>query len=67
MALPPFVCIQGDYLVVEGNQNPTMCDYHLKLVAFDPVSESKDELKETHGLTDKRFAPGRPELNDKIK
>lgn len=43
--MPPFVRIQGDYMVVEGTQNPTMRDYHLKLLVFDPVSESKDELE----------------------
>ena len=45
MPVPPFVRIQGDYMVVEGNQNPTCRDYYLKLVAYDPVSESKDELE----------------------
>ena len=45
IAVPPFVRIQGDYMVIEGSQNPTTRDYNLKLVAFDPVSESKHELE----------------------
>ena len=36
--------IQGDYLIVEGTQNPTTKDYSLKLKAFDPVSESWEEM-----------------------
>ena len=32
-------------MIVEGSQNPTKRDYDLKLVAFDPVSLSKDELE----------------------
>ena len=43
--VPPFVRVQGDYLVVEGTQNPTVKDYCLKLKVFDPVSESKEELE----------------------
>jgi len=31
-------------LIVEGAQNPTIKEYHMKLQAYDPVSESKDEL-----------------------
>lgn len=42
--VPPFVRIQGDYLIVEGTQNPTTKVYNLKLKAFDPVSESKEEM-----------------------
>ena len=43
--MPPFVRVQGDYLVVEGTQNPTVKDYCLKMQVFDPVSESKEELE----------------------
>ena len=32
-------------MIVEGSQNPTKRDYNLLLVAFDPVSESRDELE----------------------
>lgn len=42
--MPPFVRIQGDHLVVEGTQNPKLKDYFLRLKAYDPVSESSDEL-----------------------
>lgn len=31
-------------MIVEGSQNPTHKDYNLKLQAFDPISESKEEL-----------------------
>ena len=43
--VPPFIKIQGDYLVVEGSQNPSQRDYQLKLTVYDPVSESKDEME----------------------
>ena len=42
--IPPFVRIQGDYLLLEGSQNPSAKDYHLILQACDPVSESCDKL-----------------------
>ena len=42
--MPPFVRLQNDYLVVEGTQNPKCKDYRLKLLAYDPVSQTKDHL-----------------------
>lgn len=45
--MPQFVRIQGDYLIVEGTQNPSAKDFNLKLKVYDPVSETNEELSLT--------------------
>ena len=42
--LPPFVRTEGDHLIVEGSTNPDLAECNLTLVAFEPESETRDEL-----------------------
>ena len=42
--LPPFVRVESDHLIVEGCTNPDLAECNLTLVAFEPESETRDEL-----------------------
>jgi hypothetical protein len=42
--VPPFVRFEGDHLVIEGCTNPTNGECNLNLIAFEPESETRDEL-----------------------
>ena len=42
--VPPFARLEGDHLVIEGCVNPDRAECKLTLVAFEPESETRDEL-----------------------
>ena len=42
--VPPFARLEGDHLIVDGCVNPDRVECKLTLVAFEPESETRDEL-----------------------
>ena len=43
-SVPPFARLESDHLIIDGCTNPDVTECKLILVAFDPESETRDEL-----------------------